>query len=304
MKKLQSFIIPLLLATLLLSVVSFAHSGRTDSQGGHRDGNTYHYHHGYSAHQHTNGVCPYNFNDQTRHDSYSSYKNYAGATGPNKTKDSDSNSIYLGTAIFLAICVLCSMPIFGVSSTVNFVLSILKIPLIFIGIFLYCFLHTLILPVCWALQILEFITRPFAKLLKLIDFERVAHIMKNIVLGLVVLAVIVFFTTLFPVDSEGFTCDNCGDYNQKLGSIVEVSVPDIGYYYCSDCLSDDVYRCINCGRFQGIGSGFVIETGLCDECSDQAYVSCFECGYEFPINTVIRYEELYICIPCVEKIIN
>lgn len=54
---------------LLLCFVSTvqAHSGRTDSNGGHRDSSTgeYHYHHGYSAHQHTNGVCPFDFDDRT-----------------------------------------------------------------------------------------------------------------------------------------------------------------------------------------------------------------------------------------------
>lgn len=44
--------------------LSFAHHGRTDSSGGHYDKSTgkYHYHHGYSAHQHINGVCPYENN--------------------------------------------------------------------------------------------------------------------------------------------------------------------------------------------------------------------------------------------------
>ncbi len=42
-------------------VVSFAHSGRTDASGGHYNRSTgeYHYHHGKPAHQHPNGVCPY-----------------------------------------------------------------------------------------------------------------------------------------------------------------------------------------------------------------------------------------------------
>lgn len=44
-----------------------AHPGRTDANGGHYDSSTgeYHYHHGYPAHQHTNGICPYDFDDQT-----------------------------------------------------------------------------------------------------------------------------------------------------------------------------------------------------------------------------------------------
>lgn len=58
---------------LSLSVVAFAHSGRTDSNGGHTDHSSgeYHYHHGYPAHQHSDvdgdGIldCPYSFNDKT-----------------------------------------------------------------------------------------------------------------------------------------------------------------------------------------------------------------------------------------------
>ena len=46
--------------------ITFAHSGRTDSSGGHKDNKnksglgSYHYHcGGHPAHLHTNGVCPY-----------------------------------------------------------------------------------------------------------------------------------------------------------------------------------------------------------------------------------------------------
>lgn len=49
-----------------LSFSSYAHSGRTDSSGGHRDNKnksglgSYHYHcGGHPAHLHKNGVCPY-----------------------------------------------------------------------------------------------------------------------------------------------------------------------------------------------------------------------------------------------------
>lgn len=50
-----------ILMIMLLSNISIAHSGKTDSSGGHYDSSTgeYHYHHGYSAHQHPNGICPY-----------------------------------------------------------------------------------------------------------------------------------------------------------------------------------------------------------------------------------------------------
>lgn len=54
-------VILLVLLLSLFSVAAFAHSGGTDSSGGHYDHKNggYHYHHGYSAHQHPGGVCPY-----------------------------------------------------------------------------------------------------------------------------------------------------------------------------------------------------------------------------------------------------
>ncbi len=61
----------IIICTLVLFVgtVTFAHSGRTDSSGGHKDnGNvsglgSYHYHHGMGPHLHTNGICPYSPSD-------------------------------------------------------------------------------------------------------------------------------------------------------------------------------------------------------------------------------------------------
>lgn len=56
-----------LLLFLVIILVSFfavgtyAHSGRTDKYGGHYDTSTgeYHYHHGFPAHDHPDGYCPY-----------------------------------------------------------------------------------------------------------------------------------------------------------------------------------------------------------------------------------------------------
>ena len=63
--------IVMLFILLMLPATVFAHSGDTDSNGGHYDGSDYHYHHGYPAHDHEdtdgNGTvdCPYDFDDQT-----------------------------------------------------------------------------------------------------------------------------------------------------------------------------------------------------------------------------------------------
>lgn len=64
--------IPLCVVCLLFCVViAFAHPGSTDGNGGHYNRSTgeYHYHHGYPAHQHPNGVCPYDYHDRTGWDS-------------------------------------------------------------------------------------------------------------------------------------------------------------------------------------------------------------------------------------------
>lgn len=62
-----------LAATLCIGSAS-AHPGRTDANGGHYNHSTgeYHYHHGYPAHQHIDGVCPYDYDDRTGWNSGSS----------------------------------------------------------------------------------------------------------------------------------------------------------------------------------------------------------------------------------------
>ena len=56
----------LLIICITCIFTTFAHQGRTDGNGGHRDNNnvsglgSYHYHcDGYPAHLHSNGYCPY-----------------------------------------------------------------------------------------------------------------------------------------------------------------------------------------------------------------------------------------------------
>ena len=71
-----------LLLLILLCIPAAAHSGGTDENGGHIDHSTgeYHYHHGYPAHQHDGGVCPYNYVDKSGSTSGSSEKNGGGTT--------------------------------------------------------------------------------------------------------------------------------------------------------------------------------------------------------------------------------
>ncbi len=88
----------LLIFSIALSVFPCfvsAHPGRTDSAGGHYDRSMgeYHYHHGYPAHQHENGVCKYNFDDQTN--SNNNQTNSNNNTGIKKaSSNTESNERY------------------------------------------------------------------------------------------------------------------------------------------------------------------------------------------------------------------
>lgn len=77
----------------VFSLSAYAHSGRTDANGGHYDYSTgeYHYHHGYPAHQHTGGVCPYAFDDRTGWNSGS-------ASGSSSSSDAPSDSVAAASA--------------------------------------------------------------------------------------------------------------------------------------------------------------------------------------------------------------
>ena len=100
MKKILCILISII-TILSLTVLCFAHSGRTDSSGGHRDSSTgeYHYHHGYPAHQHPNGKCPYDFDDKTNHN------NANNNNSPSETKSTED---YLG-AIVLSLVGSCCL---------------------------------------------------------------------------------------------------------------------------------------------------------------------------------------------------
>lgn len=79
-----------IIIVLLLVSTTYAHSGRTDAGGGHYNQSTgeYHYHHGYPAHKHTNGVCPYDFDDKTGWSS--------GTSTGNSSSSDRNNQIYKG----------------------------------------------------------------------------------------------------------------------------------------------------------------------------------------------------------------
>lgn len=109
MKKYRGKIVSILLIILsivLIGTGTYAHSGRTDGNGGHKDNKnksglgSYHYHcGGYPAHLHPNGVCPYSSSSSsskgsTSSNSSSSKKSTSSGSSSNKgsTKSNSSSS--------------------------------------------------------------------------------------------------------------------------------------------------------------------------------------------------------------------
>lgn len=70
---------------LCMPGAALAHGGRTDSNGGHRDNKnasglgSYHYHHGYEAHLHPGGVCPYESGGTAKSSSQPAVQTHAGS---------------------------------------------------------------------------------------------------------------------------------------------------------------------------------------------------------------------------------
>lgn len=81
------------LSIISIEISGYAHSGRTDSNGGHKDNKnksglgSYHYHcGGYPAHLHENGVCPY------KGSSSSSSKSSTSGSSTSKSSSSKSST--------------------------------------------------------------------------------------------------------------------------------------------------------------------------------------------------------------------
>lgn len=99
--------------TLLFAIlfsISYAHPGDTDENGGHYDRSTgeYHYHHGYPAHDHPGGVCPYDYKDNTDHTTRSGSSSSAGKS---------SGAIILSAAISVIIFAGAAIAFFALRDT-------------------------------------------------------------------------------------------------------------------------------------------------------------------------------------------
>ena len=92
-------ILLILLSVIFVGVTTYAHSGRTDASGGHRDNKnksglgSYHYHcGGHPAHLHTNGVCPYSSSSSSSSSKSSKSSGSSSSSSKSSTSSSSSSS--------------------------------------------------------------------------------------------------------------------------------------------------------------------------------------------------------------------
>ena len=93
-----------LLIIVIVFIPTDAHSGGTDANGGHWDHSTgeYHYHHGKPAHQHTNGICPYDDKKESTSKKKNSSNSYYYTSNKSSSNDSEKNHtplIVIGSAL-------------------------------------------------------------------------------------------------------------------------------------------------------------------------------------------------------------
>lgn len=109
--KIPFLLFAIIIINAIALITSYAHPGKTDSSGGHYDNATgeYHYHHGYPPHQHTNGICPYNYDDRTNNTSIVSSESLSKSINDSKPaifSKSSKNSIFaLPLIVFLGISI-------------------------------------------------------------------------------------------------------------------------------------------------------------------------------------------------------
>lgn len=121
----QKFLNKLIIALLLftLSIETSAHTGGTDSEGGHYNRSTgeYHYHHGFPAHQHEDGLCPYSSEKDETETSESNNRDISIVNKPESehaNKQQNKNKIKSKIENLLIIIIVFSHPfiIAGIAS--------------------------------------------------------------------------------------------------------------------------------------------------------------------------------------------
>ena len=110
-------ILTVLFVVMLFSLPAYAHPGRTDKIGGHRDSTTgeYHFHHGHEAHQHPDGICPFGDYEEwlAQHGEQAVY-NTDVITYTNESTDENTINTWEGIGIGVGAAAVVSAAGFGV----------------------------------------------------------------------------------------------------------------------------------------------------------------------------------------------
>lgn len=126
------FLIVLLVISCALPI--FAHSGRTDSNGGHYGDGGYHYHHGYPAHDHYDmdgdGTkdCPYRFDDATNHKSQDSSASHVVLDTSQISVKEVIMDVFILLIILAISCYIIPLPIVLVYSLFRLIFRLIKHP--------------------------------------------------------------------------------------------------------------------------------------------------------------------------------
>ena len=199
MKRIIVFLCIIACFLLGFSLVAYAHSGGTDSAGGHYNHSTgeYHYHHGHPAHQHPDGVCPYG-------DYGKENTNYLKQNETSKNDNVDDYSV----VIFVVISILGSILFFTTARKSDLVEKIVLYAIPFIAVISiialpFCFIDSSLHDYIWRWMIvLSGSIISFVWWIKGVNKEKANkddYGMKNAAIWFAIMVIAFFFAATHPV---------------------------------------------------------------------------------------------------------
>lgn len=94
-------------------------------------------------------------------------------------------------------------------------------------------------------------------------------------------------------------CDRCGEF-----FVGEVTRTTDGHYVCDNCL-DEYYRmCYECGEYyrrHAVNYVDSVEDYVCDDCLAERYSSCDACGEPFRSEDLTEHNGRWLCDDCLEE---
>ena len=93
----------------------------------------------------------------------------------------------------------------------------------------------------------------------------------------------------FTTHDNGIICENCYETNgyftcERCGKVVDdyhiVHIKDTEEYVCDDCANENYYQCMECGEWYS-SSKMISDSNnqhLCEDCYCDSYYTCAECG--------------------------